>query len=163
MKIYVVTNGDPERYDGSKRAFSNKEKAEEYHEWLYDSNPILEIELEDELVVKKYYKVDVICQFWNVKRMKNKVSVQIEKSCQDDVVNDDKIYYYNYENAKVREIYFFKFIPETEFNEMTTKHAYEELGLELLTKALELERQGLSKTEIEDALNKTMYFDKNKH
>ena len=163
MKIYVVTNGDPKLCDGSKRAFSKKEKAEEYHEWLYDSNPSLEIELEDELVVKKYYKVDVICQFWNVQGLKNQVSVKIRKSCQDDVVNDDKIHYHSYGYVKVREIYFFKFIPETEFDEMTTKHAYEELGCELLTKALELERQGLSKTEIEDTLNKEMYFDKNKH
>ena len=56
MKVYVVTSGSYSDYTIQK-IFTDKAKAEEYKEWLDDSNDIEEYETEDGLVVNKYYRV----------------------------------------------------------------------------------------------------------
>ena len=56
MKVYVVTSGSYSDYTIQK-IFTDKAKAEEYKEWLEDSNAIEEYETEDDLVVNKYYRV----------------------------------------------------------------------------------------------------------
>ena len=48
MKIYVVTAGSYSDYRIEK-VFTDKAKAEEYAEWLYESNPVKEYETEDYL------------------------------------------------------------------------------------------------------------------
>ena len=58
MKIYVVTAGSYSDYRIEK-VFTDKAKAEEYAEWLYDSNPVEEYETEDDLVVNKYYHIHI--------------------------------------------------------------------------------------------------------
>ena len=56
MKVYVVTAGSYSDYHIAK-VFTDKDKAEEYREWLYDSNDVEEYETEDNLEVKKYYRI----------------------------------------------------------------------------------------------------------
>ena len=56
MKVYVVTSGSYSDYTIQK-IFIDKAKAEEYKEWLDDSNDIEEYETEDGLAVNKYYRV----------------------------------------------------------------------------------------------------------
>ena len=58
MKIYIVTAGSYSDYRIEK-VFTDKAKAEEYAEWLYDSNPVEEYETEDDLVVNKYYQIQI--------------------------------------------------------------------------------------------------------
>lgn len=76
MKVYVVTSGSYSDYTIQK-IFTDKAKAEEYKEWLDDSNDIEEYETEDGLVVNKYYRVLI-----NYKKSNNKEtkpSIRISK------------------------------------------------------------------------------------
>lgn len=58
MKIYVVTAGSYSDYHIEK-IFTNKDKAEEFAKWCYDSNGVDEWDTEDELDVGKYYQISV--------------------------------------------------------------------------------------------------------
>lgn len=58
MKIYIVTSGCYSDYHIEK-VFTDKNKAEEYKEWLYDANDIEEYETEDDLIVNKFYNINV--------------------------------------------------------------------------------------------------------
>lgn len=56
MKIYVVTTGSYSDYRIEK-VFTNKDKAEEFAKWCYDSNDVEEYDTEDDIDVGKYYKI----------------------------------------------------------------------------------------------------------
>lgn len=60
MKIYVVTSGCYSDYYIDK-VFTDKNKAEEFVEWhgWYDDSRIEEYETEDNLVVDKYYRINI--------------------------------------------------------------------------------------------------------
>lgn len=56
MKVYVVTTGCYSDY-GIDKVFTDRQKAEEYKEWLRDANEIEEYETEDDLQINKFYRV----------------------------------------------------------------------------------------------------------
>lgn len=58
MKIYIVTSGTYSDYC-IRRVFTNKEKAEEYREWLRDSNEVEEYDTSDDMPTEKKYRVRV--------------------------------------------------------------------------------------------------------
>lgn len=58
MKIYIVTAGEYSDYRIEK-VFTDKDKAEEFAKWCYDSNGVDEWETENELDVEKYYRICV--------------------------------------------------------------------------------------------------------
>lgn len=62
MKVYVVTSGCYSDY-GIDKVFTDRAKAEEFCEWHTgwngDSSRIEEYETEDDLVVDKYYKIEI--------------------------------------------------------------------------------------------------------
>ena len=64
MKIYIVTSGIYSDYC-IRRVFTNKEKAEEYREWLHDSNEVEEYDTSDDIPTEKKY---CVCCFKMVSR-----------------------------------------------------------------------------------------------
>ena len=62
MKVYVVTSGCYSDYTIEK-IFTDKQKAEEYAEWVWDANEVEEYDTEDDWTFNKYYKV-VVSYTW---------------------------------------------------------------------------------------------------
>lgn len=79
MKVYAVTSGIYSDYMIEK-VFTDKSKAEEYKEWLADSNDIEEYETEDDLVVNKYYRVLIDYKKYNNKETTPSIRVNKQTS-----------------------------------------------------------------------------------
>lgn len=58
MKIYIVTSGCYSDY-GIDKVFTDKQKAEEYAEWLEDSNDVEEYETDDNVSFEKLHNIHV--------------------------------------------------------------------------------------------------------
>ena len=93
MKVYIVTAGSYSDYHIAK-VFTDEDKAEEYREWLYDSNDVEEYETEDDLQVDKYYKIQVIMRVHDDKN--DKPMVSLWKECKANSYNRGYIFYTDY-------------------------------------------------------------------
>lgn len=58
MKVYIVTAGSYSDYHIEK-VFTDKDKAEEFAKWCYDSNGVDEYDTEDDINVGKYYQIHI--------------------------------------------------------------------------------------------------------
>jgi hypothetical protein len=72
MKIYVVTAGSYSDYRIEK-VFTDKDKAEEFATWCYDSNGVDEWDTEDELSVEKYYCINVQYKLYDNGKKENPI------------------------------------------------------------------------------------------
>lgn len=93
MKVYVVTAGSYSDYHIEK-VFTDKAKAEEYAEWLYEPNPVEEYETEDDLQVNKYYKILINMCIHDFKN--GEPTVLVSKECEANFYNRGYIYYTDY-------------------------------------------------------------------
>lgn len=90
MKVYVVTSGIYSDYI-IRKIFLDKDKAEEYKDWLPDSNNVEEYDTSDDDIVQKQYKIRV-----TLKQYPNKKEELIVKSWKDCESNYNYNYYSNY-------------------------------------------------------------------
>ena len=93
MKVYVVTAGSYSDYRIEK-VFTDKVKAEEYAEWLYDSNPVKEYNTEDDLVINKCYKIHISMCVHD--RGNDEPRVRFWKACDEDYYKKEYTYYSDY-------------------------------------------------------------------
>lgn len=147
MKVYVVTTGAYSDYTIQK-IFTNKEKAEEYKEWLYDSNDIEEYEIEDDLEVSKFYKITVSYEVHDTRI--TVPEVYIYKCTHDDVYSNSTYYgdYHNYYGKYFR-IGIVRFIPEQNWNEEFYKNKYIKAIYDLAAIARYKRLEGASESDIQ--------------
>ena len=123
MKIYIVTSGTYSDYC-IRRVFTNKEKAEEYREWLHDSNEVEEYDTSDDMPTEKKYHVRVDLKWYPDKSEKTVVSAY-----KDTESNNDYQIYTNYNNTweqivVVRIVYMDNY-DEQHWKDKLTKVAYD--------------------------------------
>ena len=99
MKVYIVTTGELDDYAINK-VLSNKEKAEEYAEWLEDSNEVKEFEVVDDICFEKRYVVNASLELYD--DGKEKIHCDIYKTMDKDF---NQINYFDYRNRIEISIY----------------------------------------------------------
>ena len=153
MKVYVVTTGCYSDYTISK-IFTDKDKAKEYKEWLYDSNDIEEYETEDDLEVKKFYKIYVNYDVYD-----NKVTqplVQVFKCCGFDVWQN-YTWYTAYDGSGLFgchipphfQVSITRYIPAENFNEEFHRNKYIKAVYDLAAIAKQKRIEGASEKDIQ--------------
>lgn len=116
MKVYVVTSGCYSDYTIEK-VFTDKAKAEEYAEWLYNSNPVEKYDTEDNLVVEKYYKINIYMKVYDTGN--SEPNVHIYKECDKNSWNTMGTHYTDYHKwgGRYFEIGIHRLIPAQNWNE----------------------------------------------
>lgn len=147
MKVYVVTAGSYSDYHIEK-VFTDKLKAEEYRQWLYDANDIEEYETEDDLVVEKFYKILVD---WTVDDddVNEKPHVYIYKCTSEDVyLNCIGYFDYHKSHSNYFVISLVRYIPEQNWNEEFYRNKYTKAIYDLAAIAKHHRAEGASEEDI---------------
>lgn len=149
MKVYVVTTGAYSDYSIEK-IFTDRAKAEEYKEWLYDANDIEEYETEDDIEISKFYRVHVYYAVYEASEPKLEFSVY---KCMGRDVYKPRIYYADYNRYTWSEKYFAigidRFIPEQNWNEEFYKNKYTKAVYDLAAIVKYKRAEGASEADIQ--------------
>ena len=148
MKVYVVTTGAYSDYTIEK-IFTDKAKAEEYKEWLYDSNDIEEYETEDDfVVVDKFYKITVTYDVHD--NHDTTPNVNVYKCTKQDVYQTNICYRdYNRYHSKYFTVVFTRFIPEQNWNEEFYRNKYTKAAYDFAAIAKCKKQEGFSEHDIQ--------------
>lgn len=152
MKVYVVTTGCYSDYTISK-VFTDKDKAKEYKEWLYDSNDIEEYDTEDDFEVKKFYKIWIEHTVYDKRNAET--MVQIFKYSMESDRYDSFTYYTDYHKYKgdYFRIVLVRFVPAENFNEEFHKNKYTKVAYDLAAIAKQKKSEGYSEEDIQMLFN----------
>lgn len=146
MKVYVVTTGAYSDYSIEK-IFTDKAKAEEYKEWLYDSNDIEEYETDDDFEISKFYKI--VVSYTVDDRRETVPEVYIYKCTKEDVYSYH-IGYSEYQfGGKSFRISMIRFIPEQNWNEEFYRNKYTKAIYDLAAIAKCKRLEGFSESDIQ--------------
>ncbi len=146
MKVYIVTTGSYSDYTIEK-VFTDKAKAEEYKEWLYDSNDIEEYETEDDFEVSKFYKI--IVSYTVDDRRETVPEVYIHRCAKEDVYSCHIGYSeYRFSGESFR-ISMIRFIPEQNWNEEFYRNKYTKAIYDLAAIAKYKRLEGFSESDIQ--------------
>lgn len=148
MKVYVVTSGCYSDYTIEK-VFTDRAKAEEYAEWLRDSNPVEEYDTEDDLVVDKYYKIIVQMQTYD--KQSNEPTVFIYKGCFKNEWNNGYTSYVDCHKYSGRyfEITICRLIPAQNWNEEFYRNKYSKAIYDLTAIAKQKRAEGATEEDIQ--------------
>lgn len=147
MKVYIVTSGCYSDYDIEK-VFTDKVKAEEYAEWLRDSNPVEEYDTEDDLVIDKYYKVNISMNVYDTGN--SEPSVNIYKECDKNSWNTRDTYYVDCHKWGCRyfTIGIHRLIPAQNWNEEFYVNKYTKVIYDLAAIAKQKRAEGATEEDI---------------
>ena len=148
MKVYVVTSGCYSDYTIEK-VFTDRAKAEEYAEWLRDSNPVEEYETEDDLVVDKYYKIIISMRVYD--NYSDEPTVFIFKECFKNEWNNSYTSYMDYHKYGGRyfEIGISRLIPAQNWNEEFYRNKYTKAIYDLAAIAKQKRSEGAIEEDIQ--------------
>lgn len=152
MKIYVVTAGSYSDYHIEK-VFTDKLKAEEYRQWLYDANDIEEYETEDDLNIEKFYKIVVSYTVYD--NGKDEAPIISIAKCTSEDIYADRIGYSEYERARHFMISIVRFIPEQNWNEEFYRNKYTKAIYDLAAIVKYHRTMGASEEDIRKLLDAT--------
>jgi len=146
VKVYVVTSGCYSDYSIEK-IFTDKQKAEEYKEWLIDANDVEEYETEDDMAFNKYYK---ICVTYNSRH--KEPNVRFEKCLEANVYNHG-ISYLWYDWSKCFELALVRFVPAQNWNEEFYVNKYTNAMYDYIAIAKQKRLEGWSEKDIQRLFN----------
>ena len=151
MKIYIVSAGSYSDYHIEK-LFSNKDKAEEYADWLEDSNDVEEYEVDDITEYKKYYKIIV-----NIKYHDNGKCDFTYHTCKtvDNwcAKGDTSISDYHKYNGDYISLYLNRLVESQNYNEEFYKNKYTKAAYDLLATVRQKISEGFNTRDINELLN----------
>lgn len=152
MKVYVVTSGCYSDYTIEK-VFTDEAKAEEYAEWLCNSNPVEEYDTEDNLVVEKYYKINIYMKVYDTGN--SEPNVHIYKECDKNSWGTRGIYYLDYHKREggYFEIYINRLIPAQNWNEEFYVNKYTKAIYDLAAIAKQKRTEGATEKDIQQLFN----------
>lgn len=144
MKIYIVTSGTYSDYC-IRRVFTNKEKAEEYREWLHGSNEVEEYDTSDDMPTEKKYCVYVDLKWYPDKSEETVVSAY--KNTESDF---DYQTYTNYNTWE--EIIVVRNVSAGNYDEQHWKDKFTKVAYDLKANVEFLKTEGLSYEQIKDEI-----------
>ena len=147
MRVYVVTSGIYSDYM-IKKIFLNRDKAEEYKEWLYDANDIEEYDTADDDTVRKVYIVHVTLEWYPTG--KEKLNFSIYRDCES--CSRDCQWYTNYGNNFWEEVGITRIIHNDNFDEERIKDKYTKVMYDLKARILSLKADGYNEKQIREIL-----------
>ena len=145
MKVYVVTSGVCSDYT-IKKIFLNRDKAEEYKEWLYNANDIKEYDTADDETVRKVYMVHVTLEWYSTG--KEKLNFSIYRDCEN--CSSDSQWYTNFGNNFCEEVGITRVIYNDNFDEQCIRDKYIKVMYDLKAYVLSLKADGYSEKQIKD-------------
>ena len=143
MKVYIVTSGTYSDYM-IRGVFLNKDKAEEYREWLYDANEIEEYDTSDDIQINKLYHIYIELKWYPDKQ--EKLSCYIKK----DVNTHNFQTYTNY--GSWEQISLSRTINENNYDEEYWKNKFIKVAYDLKAHVLYLRSIGLDDNTIKDEI-----------
>lgn len=155
MKVYVVTSGCYSDYTIEK-IFTDKQKAEEYAEWVWDSNGVDEYETEDDVTFNKYYKIVVAYTDYKSERDNKKPEIRIEKCLEGNKYlcgvsyHDHSYIRYSASNFGLTIV---RFIPAQNWNEEFYRNKYTKAIYDYAAIATQKRLEGWSENDIRRLFN----------
>jgi hypothetical protein len=149
MKVYVVTTGSYSDY-GIDKVFTNKEKAEEYAEWLEDSNDVEEYETDDNVSFEKLHNVHVQMKVYD--NGKEDLSYRVYKTkdkCNSYTYLSD---YHKYGGDYI-DITLSRYVTNENFNEEFYRNKYTKAIYDVLAIIRSKLADGYNEKEINELLN----------
>lgn len=152
MKVYIVTSGSYSDYSIEK-VFTDKTKAEEYAEWLYDSNPVAEYDTEDDMAIDKYYKICIQMRVYDNRNEKPQISIQ--KECEKPAQSNRYIGYWDAHkyNDDYFEISIIRWIEAQNWNEEFYVNKYTKAIYDLIAIVKQMRAEGATENDIQQVFD----------
>ena len=149
MKIYVVTTGCYSDYS-IDRVFTDKAKAEEYAEWLEDSNDVEEYETDDDINFTKMHMVHVELKYHD--NGEEELSSYVIKTIDKE---KDYTYFSNYHrySGDYINITLTRYVSNKNFNEDFYKDKYTKAIYDILAIVKDCLANGYDERQINEILN----------
>jgi len=153
MKVYVVTAGCYSDYH-IERIFTDKDKAEEYCKWCYDSNDIEEYDIDDNIELDKYYRIDT--RYENSPEQKPTIEIQRVMEKQIYPAYTSCVQY----RQSIR-LQIIRFIPEKAFDEELVTQKYTKVAYDTMAFIKQMLNEGYTKEQVNEMLNSQSYKKEN--
>jgi hypothetical protein len=155
VKVYVVTSGCYSDYTIIK-IFTDRQKAEEYKEWVIDANDVEEYDTADDLAYCKYYKV-IVSYTERTDNKNDPLEIRIEKCLQSDMYIFGGVAYSDYSLIPYTNTKFVltmvRFIPEQNWNEEFYRNKYTKAMYDNVAIAKQKRLEGWSEKDIRILFN----------
>ena len=145
MKVYVVTSGTYSDYM-IRKIFLDKDKAEEYKEWIPDSNDIEEYDTSDEDIIDKSYQVRIDLKWYPSKE--EKLFARAWKTCEATFNYN----YYSSYRGEWEELAVTRTVSGENFNEEFWKNKLTKYIYDLKAYVEYLKMEGFDEKYIRDAI-----------
>lgn len=156
MKVYVVTSGCYSDYCIEK-IFTDKQKAEEYKEWVVDANDVEEYETSDDLMYNKYYKIIVTHTERDMECDNTSPAIRIEKCLEANRYTFFGVSYHDYSYIPYTKAQFgltmIRFVPEQNWNEEFYRNKYTKAMYDYAAIAKQKRFEGWSEKDIQRLFN----------
>ena len=155
MKIYIVTSGSYSDY-GIEKVFIDKQKAEEYAEWLEDSNDVEEYETDDDVSFEKLHNIHVQMKVYD--NGKEDLSYRVYKTidkCNSYTYMSD---YHKYGGDYI-DITLSRYISNENFNEEFYENKYTKAMYDILAIIKDHLANGYNEQEINEILGSKIYIE----
>ena len=145
MKVYIVTSGIYSDYM-IRKIFLDKDKAEEYKEWIPNSNDIEEYDTSDENIIDKLYKIRIDLRWYP-----NKEEKLFASACKDCESDYNYNHYSNYSDIW-EELVVVRTVNGENFNEEFWKDKLTKYIYDLKAYVKYLKTEGCNEKQIRDAI-----------
>lgn len=155
MKVYVVTSGCYSDYT-IRKIFTDKQKAEDYKEWIIDANDVEEYDTADDLSYDKYYKI-IVNYTERIDNKNTPLEIRIEKCLSNDMYTFGGVGYSDYSRIPYTNTKFVltmvRFIPEQNWNEEFYRNKYTKAMYDYVAIARQKRLEGWSEKDIRILFN----------